>query len=275
MPTLTTRLGLPLRGIGQVIFQNNPITGALFLTGIAITSPWFGLATLLGSIASTLTASLLKKPVQDGLYGFNGALSTLALVVFLGPSPEAFFYGFLASILSTPVMMSTEQLLTPWKLPSLTFPFVLITLIFLSALSFVWPHPPATPTAITQLPLGSLHGISQIFLIENPITAAFFLAGLFISSRSAASLALMGTIIGSASSLIFSHPGLAAGLFGFNGALTAIALGSVFGKASCKRLPIILIAIFASTLLTLAGIPLTLPFVLCTWGALLAERQTS
>ena len=46
-----------LRGVGQVMFQNNPLTGLLFLVGIFVNSFKFGGAGLLGLAASTLAAS--------------------------------------------------------------------------------------------------------------------------------------------------------------------------------------------------------------------------
>ena len=49
-----------LRGCGQVMFQNNPVTGLLFLIGIFINSPLLGLAGLIGLIVSTVTAMLLR-----------------------------------------------------------------------------------------------------------------------------------------------------------------------------------------------------------------------
>ena len=43
-----------LRGVGQVMFQNNPLTGLLFLVGILVNSFKLGGAGLLGLAASTL-----------------------------------------------------------------------------------------------------------------------------------------------------------------------------------------------------------------------------
>ena len=48
-----------LRGIGQVMLQNNSFTGLIFLAGIFCNSLLFGGAVLLGTAASTATAMLL------------------------------------------------------------------------------------------------------------------------------------------------------------------------------------------------------------------------
>jgi urea transporter len=47
-----------LRGVGQVMFQNNPITDLLILAGIGINSYKYSLTVLLGLIVATLAAYL-------------------------------------------------------------------------------------------------------------------------------------------------------------------------------------------------------------------------
>ena len=74
-----------LRGIGQVIFANNPLSGLIILVAIFIHSPWVGIYGLLGAIASTVTAIFLKLNVgaiRNGVLGFNGTLIGLALGTF-------------------------------------------------------------------------------------------------------------------------------------------------------------------------------------------------
>lgn len=81
-----------LRGIGQVMLQNNSYTGLLFLAGIFYNSILFGWGVVLGTAASTLTAILLgvdRTQVRAGLFGFNGALVAIALLYFLEPSALA------------------------------------------------------------------------------------------------------------------------------------------------------------------------------------------
>ena len=45
-----------LRGIGQVFFQENALTGICFVLGIALSSPWMAIAVLVGSAIGTATA---------------------------------------------------------------------------------------------------------------------------------------------------------------------------------------------------------------------------
>jgi len=46
-----------LRGVGQVMFQSNPITGLLFLVGIFINSHIYCFTALLGLVVATLAAT--------------------------------------------------------------------------------------------------------------------------------------------------------------------------------------------------------------------------
>ena len=75
MRTLRNLWIVPMRGIGQVLFQENALSGVLMLLGIAVGSPTAALLALAGNAVGTLTARLLRYSVADinrGLYGFNG-----------------------------------------------------------------------------------------------------------------------------------------------------------------------------------------------------------
>ena len=77
-----------LRGVGQVVFMNSPITGLLILVAAWITDPWFGFAGTIAVIASTLAGIALgfdRGAIHAGLYGFNGVLVGLGLALFLHP----------------------------------------------------------------------------------------------------------------------------------------------------------------------------------------------
>jgi urea transporter len=125
-----------LRGVGQVMFQNNPLTGLLFLVGIFVNSLKFGGAALLGLAASTLAAYLLgadRTLIRNGLFGFNGVLVGIGLAFFLEFDVLLAVYLVLGAAVSTIVMMALSNLLSPWDMPALTAPFVLTTWLFL------WP----------------------------------------------------------------------------------------------------------------------------------------
>lgn len=288
-----------LRGVGQVMLQNNSYAGLLFLIGIFYNSTLFGIAVLVGTVASTVTAMLLgvkRSRVREGLFGFNGALVAVALLYFLQPDLLAWCYVILAAACTTVVMAALLNLLDTWKVPALTAPFVFTTLCFVLACArFGRLHSThLLPTAglpkaatvegivtMSTVVYGLFSGVAQVFFQANVITGILFTIGLLISSRAACVAALLGSFVGLLAGwgLGAAEPAIRAGAFGFNSVLTAIALGSVFlvrdaASTVYTALAVITTAVvFAaiSAALEPLGVPaLTSPFVLVVWLFLLA-----
>ena len=96
-----------LRGIGQVMFQNNIYSGFLFLSGIFFNSWLLGLAAILGTVISTSTAQVMKYPaeeIKNGLYGFNGTLTGIAVLCFFEVSTITVLAIIIGAVLSTFIM---------------------------------------------------------------------------------------------------------------------------------------------------------------------------
>jgi len=289
-----------LRGVGQVMLQNNSYAGLLFLIGIFYNSALFGFAVLVGTVASTVTAMLLgvkRSNVREGLFGFNGALVAVALLYFLQPDLLAWCYVIIASACTTVVMAALLKVLDTWKVPALTAPFVFTTLCFVLACArFGRLHSThLLPTAglpkaatvegivtMSTVAYGLFSGVAQVFFQANVITGVLFTIGLLISSRAACVAALCGSLMGllAAWGLGAAEPAIRAGAFGFNSVLTAIALGSVFfvrdvASTVYTALAVVVTAVvFAavSAALEPIGIPaLTSPFVIVVWLFLLAS----
>ena len=289
-----------LRGVGQVMFQNNSYTGLVFLAGIFYNSPRSGLAALVGAAASTAAAMLLgARPatVRDGLFGFNGALVAIALAVFVQPGALTWGYMVFAAAGSTVLMAALLRLLAAWKLPALTAPFVVVALCFLLACARFGRLQPTPLLPVAGLPdaavavlgvvttatvvEGVFNGVAQVFFQGSVVTGGLFVAGLLIGSRRAGALAVLGSLAGllAAWGLGAAEPSIRFGLFGFNSVLTAIALGGVFFapdkvSGACALFATVGAAIvFAavSAALQPLGLPaLTLPFVLMVWVCMLA-----
>lgn len=49
-----------LRGVGQVVFLNNPLSGLLIMLALFIQSPWIGLMSLVAVVSSTAGAIAIK-----------------------------------------------------------------------------------------------------------------------------------------------------------------------------------------------------------------------
>lgn len=92
------------RGVGQVMFQNNALSGALMLVGILLNSWQMALLAVAGNVISTLTAYISgysREDINNGLYGFNGTLVGIAVGVFMSVTVGSLIWLVLASCLST------------------------------------------------------------------------------------------------------------------------------------------------------------------------------
>lgn len=290
------------RGIGQVMLQNNSYAGLIFLVGIFYNSTIFGLAVLLGTVASTATAVLLgadRASIRTGLFGFNGALVAIALLYFLEPNILACAYVVLAAAFTTVFMAALLAFLGKWSIPALTAPFVGTTLLFVMACArFGWLHSTnVLPTAglpkaatvegvVTASTLidGLFNGVAQVFFQHNTATGLIFVVGLLVSSRVAGSVALLGSLAGAlvAWGMGAAEPAIRSGAFGFNCVLTAIALIGGFFVLNAASVAYGMLAVVTTTVVFAAmsavleplGMPaLTSPFVLVVWIFLLASPR--
>jgi urea transporter len=299
-----------LRGFGQVMFQDNPVTGVLFLAAIAWGSivagvPHVLLAGVLGVVASTLTAIWLSADttaLMAGLYGYNGVLVGLALATFLAQGPALWIYIALGAAVSTVATLGTASaLLRQVGVPALTAPFVAVTWIMLlatygfaglsgaalPAAGVVASFEPAASVSIglAAYLAGTLLSISQVFLKASVVSALLFLAGLAVSSVPAALFALGGAMLAVAVAHAFGAESdlVTQGLLGFSPVLTAIALGVTFRRPSLKTTLYaalgVIFTVVAQAALNVALRPfalpaLTAPFVLVSWMFLLPGEET-
>jgi urea transporter len=293
-----------LRGIAQVMLQNNPLTGALFLAAIiwasyAADAYRLAVATIVAVVVATLTARWLRvdsNDLESGLYGYNATLVGLSLATFLAPGLLLWVYVVFGAIVSVVATQASVRVLKPWGLPALTSPFVLVAwLMLLASYGFAGLSGSSLPTGavvgayqayqIDSLDIpGFIQGvflsISQVFLKADGIAALLLIAGLLVSSRAAAAFAVGGAVLAVATAHLLGAESdlITGGLLGFSPVLTAITLGTVFYRPSPR------VAVYAAlgtaftvvtqaamnVALTPLAIPaLTAPFVLVSWMFLL------
>jgi urea transporter len=270
-----------LRGTGQVMFQNNPLTGLIFLAGIFVNSGKLGGLGLLGLAASTLTAYLLgadRALIRNGLFGFNGILVGIGLAFFLNYNGLLIGYVILGGALSAVAMMALAHLFSVWDMPALTAPFVLTAwLLLFGALQFanLRPNPllvvpaaldvrAAPPTALREAATGVgaigltpvnmtnalFRGIGEVMFQDKLATGVIFLFAIFVNSRISALFAFLGSILGGWTAWTVGANGISIfhGLYGFNSVLAAIALGGLFYVLTWRSAIYALIAAIVSAL---------------------------
>ena len=292
-----------LRGVGQVFFCCNAVTGAIFLVALFIGGVTAGAAATVGVISSTVTAYLLgfsEDDIDAGLYGFNGTLVGPCLFLFLENSPQLWLYVVLASALSSIVLAALMRILGPYKIPASTSPFVLTSWMFLVAVyafdSFsrgpVLP-PPGTPAVVADavaIPAemwftALTKGVAEVMFADSVIVGILFLTGIAIVSLRGALMAVGGTIIGVAFPILLgANQGMIEmGLYSFNPVLTMMAVGWVFLKPDGKSAALAVLAGFLTVIcqaglanfLAPIGLPtLTFPFVLVMWMFLFAAGKS-
>ena len=127
------------RGVGQVMFQNNAVSGLLMLVGIACNSWLLALFALLGNFVGTLTAffsGYSKEDIEDGLYGFNGTLVGIAVGIFMATGIASLPLLVAGSVLSTWIarVFGYQKLL-----PGFTAPFILTVWLLLALCRWWFP----------------------------------------------------------------------------------------------------------------------------------------
>lgn len=291
-----------LEGAGQVMFQQSPWTGLLFLAGIfwgayECHTPAVAWGAVVGLVASTLAGYITERGRQggsQGLWGFNGILVGCAFPTFLASTWQMWLALIFCAMLTTWVRTGMNNVMAPWKINSLTFPFVLLTWIFLFASRLMDGMAPvalsdpqlvvhfdyALDTSFGSLVVYWLKGVAQVFLIDSWVTGIFFLVALAVCSRWAALWAAVGSALALAVALVFKAGAsdITAGLFGFSPVLTGIAIGCTFNRPNLKSAAWAVVAIIATVFVQAGmdmffepfGLPtLTGPFCVTTWLFLL------
>ncbi|AGA25582.1 urea transporter [Singulisphaera acidiphila] len=262
-----------LRGVAQVMFQPHAGTGLLFVAGLAVGSPLVALGAFLGSAIGTGVAFLLKfdrTELRDGIYGFNSALVGLALLVLLHPVPATWALLVLGSALAA-IVTHLARRFVPF--PTYTAPFVLVTWLALALVHGVAgksidTSPPAAPRTPAGFVEAVLAGEAEVMLGSSAVTGILFLAGIALSDWRHATLALIGSVVGTLQSIYHHDPSgsISLGLYGYNASLAAMAIW-----LSRSSLALSILAAVVSVPLTeffpkALGIPaLTAPFVVASW----------
>lgn len=261
-----------LRSLGQIVLQPNAFTGACLVAAWLLYEPRLACAALMGAVAANVSAVLAgygKDDTRAGLHGFNGALASLAAFNFIADNATAAAVAILAA-------MATAWLLAPWSrwlrargLGFFSSPCLIVTWLWLPLVKFGHPPASAVPAhapGAAQWGDGLLASFAQTGFASGALSGTLVLLGIAAASRRHALWALLGAGFASVAHLLLGATASSydAGLLGFNGALTALAL------ADCGVIMMlggVAVSVVLQAAATYAGWPvMTAPFVVATWS---------
>lgn len=249
-----------LRSIGQVCFQNSPLTGLVFI--IAMLSSKIKSISLLMVLCvayANLFAIAFKLDRglrMNGIFGYNAALIGCAFSTFfwsqeVGPTVGATFAALfvalpLLSALSVVIVNVVAYFFVPIGLTPLTFPFQLVGWGWLLAsrdwynvdqpklppsflpvnqeIQFQWDYD------VTEVVKAVFSGVAEIFVAADWWTGLIILFGIFLCSPISSFNCFLGSTVGTLFAVMVgvTRPRLDLGLYGYNSALLGISCGGFF-----------------------------------------------
>jgi urea transporter len=260
------------RGVGQVFFQENALTGALFALGIALSSPLMALGGVVGSAIGTATARVLKfdeSEVRAGIYGFNSTLVGIATLFFFKPGVVSIGLLIVGCVVAAVVTRLMRRYL---PFPTYTTPFIVTTwVLYFLGLALGAAQVEAGPAPTSGFVAAVAHGVGQVMFQASIWTALLFVVGIALNDWQHALWVVAASVIGLLVG-IYHHDSseevAALGLYGYNATLAAIAL-FLNRKSLIPPLLGILFSVPLTENFSLVGLPaLTAPFVLATWFVL-------
>ena len=288
-----------LKGISQVIFIENVISGVLILIAITIASYELGIISFCSSLIGTVIGKIGRaneKSVSTGLYGYNSVLTGIALMLFL-TGPTRWMIALAGALIAAIFSATMVHFMKNTALPILTFPFIILTWFMLLVSYRLETFQLSNTLAPQSLALwelditgevnlteGIFNGIGQIFFLDNNLSGLLLFVAVFWAGWKLGLYA----VVGNAAALLIAyglggeHSLIILGLYGYNAILACMAVATVFSTeenryrsisgilAACLTVPL---TASVSTWLLPYGLPaLTMPFVLSTWIFLGARK---
>jgi urea transporter len=269
-----------LKGLGQIMLQENAITGLFFLIGIFYSSIFMGIGAILSVLCGTMTAKLLKyneAEIQQGLYGFSAALVGVALPFYFEPALVVWIAVILGSALATII----QHFFIVKKTPVYTLPFILVTWLFLYLFHQLYPVQVSALLVAETIEgynfAAVFKGFGQVIFQGSLFAGIAFLIGVFINSPISGLYALAASAIGALIASLCAVPTetIEMGLFGYNAVLCAIVFA---GDKKIDGLWVLIataLAVGIALLMSANSLTqLTFPFVAATWITLAIKRIT-
>ncbi|MCC7331274.1 MAG: urea transporter [Flavobacteriales bacterium] len=256
-----------LRGVGQIMLQNNAITGVLFLIGISLGSLEMGIAATIATLTGTLTAKFFKynsEKISEGIYGFSAALVGVALILFF----KSFILCWISIVIGSVLATVLQNMFIRIQFPAFTLPFVLVTWFFLAVSTYFPFLERSLIVSPTQTPLDFLSfpfkGYGQVIFQGGLVSGIIFFIAVFISSPLASLYGLLGSITAGVLATYFfvDTNQIASGLLSYNAVLCAIVFAGDKPKDGLWSFGAIVLSLFIGLFMShYQLIQLTFPFV--------------
>ncbi len=241
------------------------------------------------AMSSLSTDATARRDAADGIHGFCGALTGCAAFLACGPTAAALIWTIVGGALCALLVRALERLRIFDWLPMLTGPFCAVNTV-LNPVFAQWHRNDESSTAapfelagpIAELVTGAVRASAQVLLTDHLLTGLLVLATMFFAGAHEGLWSLTGAVAATALGFwILGWSPTVAGLAGYSGFLTALALGAVFPRNDAARAVRLLVPLAGACVtvplwwaLQQTGMAVyTWPFVLTTWAVLFAQRQ--
>ncbi|WP_432698117.1 urea transporter [Marinobacterium sp. YM272] len=247
------------------MLHSNVLTGLFFLAAIALNSVPMCLGAIGGSLVAYVVASVSgakREHLDQGLYGYNGALVGLACTLYWPVGTELLIILGLAASLSTLLM---RLLIDRLGCPVYTAPFIL-TVWLVTAVVGVEPVPAVEVSRTGWDNL--LLGFGQVLFLDQPLSCLLIMVGIGIASVRALCCAAVAIVLSSGFAFLIGASGdsVFSGLYAYNAVLVAMALPARSEQGALLLFAAILLSVVLTGWLQQSGLPvLTAPFVLACW----------
>lgn len=274
-----------LKGISQIMLQENRWTGLLFVVGLLFGSWQCGAAAILAAACGVIIAKILKynqEEIDAGLYGFSPALVGVALVFLFDDTLLIWALVIIGGVLAAML----QHFFIVKKIPAYTFPFIVVAWILVFVLH-QFTGIPSSELFLTKVEpakydnfFAITNGYGEVIFQSGKLSGIIFFIAVFINNPVVALYGLTASLLGAVLSLMNAQPidQIQMGLFGFNPVLTAIAFA---GKKITDGLWVLLGCIITIAInnflidyhvLDIVGGVFTFPFVAATWITLLIQK---
>lgn len=294
-----------LSGYGQIAFNDNPISGLLFIIGCFVGSVQHGVASLTCAVVAAIVAYLIGVPklsLRLGLYTFNPALAGLGLALFVFPgqgiTPQLLIYSAIGGILCVFLTAAFAGFLSKLNVPSLALPYCTVLMILvpasllltnMNASTSVIPYlndvavSQAQTWTISEFFTAVMNNFAEVLWQANIWTGVFFLLGVLVASRIDFLSVIVASVLATGLAIAFglSKDSTLIGIYGYNAVLLMMVLFGRGYKMSVRNyifslimsMMTILVTVWLSSVFAPLGIPVAaFPYVIFAILALAARE---